>query len=323
MRLDGIDLDGEAPAVGEQALQQLPGRRARELAHVTIEVRLIVVAGRDRKVCEIGSPAGDRADDATKSQHAGEDLRRDADFVLELGDEVPLAPADLLHDGGDARPPARGDQPVPRTTHTRGHVQRVADTHREGVVEALETRVPRRGVIQAMGDSRANSPKISSGANARFFMSSIGRPTRRRMPRSVKLTWTPLEAPLIDQLIGVVSAGDEAGEIEMTTGVAWREQVKRGAEVDDEGCLLRGQLAAAQRCRTVRSTRRTRERTGAMPQRAAPSPTPSAQAPRCVASPFREARSSVSHIGAPWRRPSHSSLAPRAYRAGQFLTRRR
>ena len=36
-------------------------------------------------------------------------------------------------------------------------------------------------------------------------------------------------------------------EIEMTTGVARREQAKRGAEVDDEGCLLRGQLAAAQR----------------------------------------------------------------------------
>ena len=40
---------------------------------------------------------------------------------------------------------------MPRATHTRGHVQRVAYTHREGVVEALEARVPRRGVIQAMG----------------------------------------------------------------------------------------------------------------------------------------------------------------------------
>ena len=45
-------LDGEAPAVGEQALQQFPRRRARELAHVTIEVRLIVVAGGDREVRE-------------------------------------------------------------------------------------------------------------------------------------------------------------------------------------------------------------------------------------------------------------------------------
>ena len=103
MRLDGIDLDGEAPAVGEQAFHQFARRRARELAHITIEVRLIVIAGRDREVCEIGSLAGtNRTDDASKSQHAGEDLRRDADFVLELCDEVPLAPADLPHDGGDA-----------------------------------------------------------------------------------------------------------------------------------------------------------------------------------------------------------------------------
>jgi hypothetical protein len=52
-----------------------------------------------------------------------------------------------------------------------------------------------------------------------------------------------------DELISVIGAGDEAGEIEMTAGVAWCEQVKRGAEVDDERCLLRGQLAAAQRRR--------------------------------------------------------------------------
>ena len=37
--------------------------------------------------------------------------------------------------------------------------------------------------------------------------------------------------------------------IEMTTGVAWREQAKRGAEVDNEGGLLGGQLAAAERRR--------------------------------------------------------------------------
>jgi hypothetical protein len=47
--------------------------------------------------------------------------------------------------------PTRANQPVPRATHTRGHVQRVAYTHREGAIEALEARVPRRGVIQAMG----------------------------------------------------------------------------------------------------------------------------------------------------------------------------
>jgi hypothetical protein len=48
-----IDLDGEAPVVGEQAFHQFPRRRARELAYVTIEVRLIVIAGRDREGCEI------------------------------------------------------------------------------------------------------------------------------------------------------------------------------------------------------------------------------------------------------------------------------
>ena len=61
--------------------------------------------------------------------------------------------------------------------------------------------------------------------------------------------WQPGQSDAVAEFSLDGGAGDEAGEIEMTTGVACREQVKRGAEVDDEGCLLRGQLAAAQRRR--------------------------------------------------------------------------
>jgi hypothetical protein len=137
-----------------------------------------------------------RTNDTSKSEEAREDLGRNADFVLEPGDEVSLAPADLRNDGGNARSPRRGDQPVPRAMHASGDFQRVVQASREGAVEVLEAGLPRLCVIQATGQLAREPAEDVFWCERRFFMSSIGRPTSRRMPRSVKLTCTPLVGPM-------------------------------------------------------------------------------------------------------------------------------
>ena len=92
-------------------------------------MRLIVVAGHHRQVSEIRRlSSAECPHDAAESQHSGEDLRRDAEFVCELGDEVPLAPSHFLHDGTDARSPARSNQSVPGAQNTGGHLPLIVHT---------------------------------------------------------------------------------------------------------------------------------------------------------------------------------------------------
>ena len=91
-------LGGEAAAIGKKAVSQCPWCRAREFVYVPSKVGLIVVTDHHRQISEIRRLTGaERPHDVSKSQDAGKGLRRDAEFVSELGDEVPLAPANLLH----------------------------------------------------------------------------------------------------------------------------------------------------------------------------------------------------------------------------------
>ena len=107
-----------------------------------------MVTDHHRQISEIRRLAcAERPHDVSESQYPGKGLWRDAEFVCELGDEVPVAPANLLHDGTDARAAARRHQAVPGTPHTGGHVPRIAYPACEGLAETREAGISRPRLI--------------------------------------------------------------------------------------------------------------------------------------------------------------------------------
>lgn len=93
-------LNGEAAAIGKQAVPQCPCCCAREFTHVPGEVGLIVVADHHRQISEIRRLTGaDGPDDASESQHAGKAHAADtavepvASLAAELNPRSPAATA--------------------------------------------------------------------------------------------------------------------------------------------------------------------------------------------------------------------------------------
>jgi hypothetical protein len=122
---------GEAPAVGHQALQQITRGRPGECPCVAVQVGLIVVARVEGEGGEIRTRrVTQRAYDLPEAEHAGEDLRRHAELVPELRDEVALTPADLLYDAVHADAAGCSDDALPPAANSGGtgaleHILRV------------------------------------------------------------------------------------------------------------------------------------------------------------------------------------------------------
>src|ERR687897_2775742 len=147
--------DRGALTAGQAAVQELGGGDAGELAKVPVQVRLVVVAALLRDLGQAGAVAALEAlEDAAETKDARHHLRRQADLLAELGDQVLAAASQLAGERADLEPAAILAQPLPRPRHAGRRRPGLGEPRRDELIDEVETGVPARRLVELLDEQR-------------------------------------------------------------------------------------------------------------------------------------------------------------------------
>jgi hypothetical protein len=181
---------------------------------------------------------------STEQHHPGEHLGRQADVLLELGDQVPAAAPCFASQGADRQLPARSDDPLP---HPQDLVRRRAGgPHPRGdlTVEDVESPGPRRRVVQLHRQAARIRAEEIVEPDATIGQVEQGAAEKQAGAEQREVDLNAGRRGRLDQDVGIIGAAGKAPEVVPPLGRARIEQADRVAEADDDRHLVGGQLTA-------------------------------------------------------------------------------